>query len=171
MSPLRQRKKRRRIDRERTQRLDCRQGSCRYNQRFKIDRFRQEGHGRQQSERILYGVIILNPIPHSIKNYDRGIRIQSGGPLMKRLPRVAVNIEERYSAMVPNSFIHLKLTEQTSVISICRGKKDREPRNSGAVFRYFAINAIVRVINILRFRYLSDSRYRKAPAKTADLPR
>ncbi|TNJ63711.1 hypothetical protein FE784_24290 [Paenibacillus hemerocallicola] len=63
----------------------------------------------------------------------------------------------------------MKITELTYVISIFRGENDHEQRNSGTVFRYFAINTIAWVNSILQFRYLLDSRSRKASAKAAGL--
>jgi hypothetical protein len=99
---------------------------------------------------------------------------------MKRVQRVAVcqmsyvvcrmpYIEELYSAIVPNSAMLLRITEQASVISIFREKKGSEQRYSGAVFRYFVIDTGIRVYNIRQFRYLIDLRSRKPPAEAAGL--
>ncbi|MDF2713539.1 MAG: hypothetical protein K0R28_464 [Paenibacillus sp.] len=72
---------------------------------------------------------------------------------MKREQCVA-KIKELCSVIVPNSVTLMKITGQISVIPIIRGENDRDQRNSGKIFPYFAINMSIRVNNILQFRYL-----------------
>jgi hypothetical protein len=75
------------------------------------------------------------------------------------------------SVIVSNLVALLNIKAQASAISILGVKMGSELRNSGIVFRYFAINTSARVNNILQFRYLLHSRSRKAPAKIAGLYR
>lgn len=84
--------------------------------------------------------------------------------------RIASYIGERFSVIVSNSVTLLTITEQTSVISGIRGEFDRDQRNYGTVFRYFAIDSDIRVNNIRPFRYLGI-RGAQAPAKAASLHR